>query len=363
MVERRKERIWAIRRYKEGDEKQIIQLLDLVFRNIESEKLEEKYWRWEFIDGPFGDAKIWVAEDDDKIVGHYAAIPMRVKVDKEIITGAIVVDVMTHPDYRYQGMFASLGERATKDAGMEGLHFFMGYPTRKNVIPGHLKVGWFIVGSIPVLVKPLILDNIIRRYIKNKILHRMAKSLANIALKVFFRTKKIEDVVGVSIHAVSSFDEQVDDFWQKTSNSYRFIGVRDKKFLNWKFVDNPYRKYKIFIAKKDEKIIGYIVLRVVRKSGINGVLIVDMLTLPDYINVSAQLIDTAIDYCNDNGIDVIGCLMPKNTLYFKILKKKGFIKTPKKYGFIIHINSSRVTREQLDNMDGWFLTWGDIDVV
>ena len=56
--------------------------------------------------------------------------------------GSIVVDVMSHPDYRKQGMFTALGRAGLADAGQAGIDFSFGFPIRKEVMPGHLKVGW-----------------------------------------------------------------------------------------------------------------------------------------------------------------------------------------------------------------------------
>ena len=74
----------------------------------------------------------------------------------------MVVDVLTHPDYRFQGMFTTIGAFALADCERRsGLEFTTGYPIREAVIPGHLKVGWrirFLIGTyvMPLRMGPLL---------------------------------------------------------------------------------------------------------------------------------------------------------------------------------------------------------------
>ncbi|MCA8957528.1 MAG: GNAT family N-acetyltransferase, partial [Planctomycetes bacterium] len=152
---------WRVREATAADRDGILACRAVTFAGEEPEKGEPDYWRWEFVDNHAGPARLFVAEDDtrqgaQRIVGHYAVIPQRFVLDGATLRGSIVVDVMTHPDYRFQGMFTKIGRFAldacTADPGFE---FTTGYPIRKEVIPGHLKVGWRIRFRIGTYVMPL----------------------------------------------------------------------------------------------------------------------------------------------------------------------------------------------------------------
>src|SRR5690606_12961649 len=101
---------WQTREASADDMAGILACRAVTFAGEEPEKGEPDYWRWEFVDNHAGPARLFVAEDDsktgtDRIVGHYAVIPQRFILDDLDLRGSIVVDVMTHPDYRFQGMF------------------------------------------------------------------------------------------------------------------------------------------------------------------------------------------------------------------------------------------------------------------
>ena len=158
-------RTWFIRPLREGDEAAILDLARVVFLEQPSDRFSIEYWNWEFKDNSSGAAQIWVAEDNGRIVGHYAIVPRWFQVGPVVRTGSIVVDVMTHPDYRKQGMFVEIGRESLSGAGSAGIEFSYGFPIRDEVMPGHFKVGWRHIFDIPVLVRPLRFRPIVGHYL------------------------------------------------------------------------------------------------------------------------------------------------------------------------------------------------------
>ena len=71
-----------------------------LFNVVFGRKLDEEFWRWRFLKTPFGKSVIWLMFDNQKLVGHYAAVPVPLWLDNRIIESAMIMTVMTHPDYR-----------------------------------------------------------------------------------------------------------------------------------------------------------------------------------------------------------------------------------------------------------------------
>ena len=67
----------------------------------------------------------------------------------------MVCDVMTHPEARGQGVFTKIGRYATEKMKEQKIHFTTGYPIRPEVIPGHIKVGWEKPFQLPLYLRPL----------------------------------------------------------------------------------------------------------------------------------------------------------------------------------------------------------------
>jgi predicted N-acetyltransferase YhbS len=80
-----------IRRFQDGDEERVNELLSAVFSNWKG----IDYWRRKYLKDPTGVRRnIWVAEDGNKIVGYYAIIPVNIKTDAGVVLGAQSVDTL-----------------------------------------------------------------------------------------------------------------------------------------------------------------------------------------------------------------------------------------------------------------------------
>lgn len=349
------EQSWFVRRYEDGDEKQIINLYNFIFKDLKN----VNYWMWKYKENPVG-FKIYVAENEEtRIVGHYGLILTKIKVENKIIAGSQAVDAMTHPDYQHQGMFVKLGEKILHEAGDAGIPLTYGFPN-EPALPGHRKVGWVEIGNFSILAKPFNTENILRGYINNNFLLKVSAYIAGIFLKAFIKVRKIQ-VKNISVKRVHSFDGRTDEFWSEVADDYSVIQVRNADFLNWRFVENPDSQYTIFKAEKNGKFLGYIVLKEIIEDNRRGGIIVDILTHLDYGEINDCLISKAVEHFKEKNVDYVACLMRKGNIYYKTLKKHGFITTPKKVRFIIHINSSNFPKSYASLFDKWFFTWGDSD--
>ena len=182
---------WVLRGYRQGDEKQILHLFNLVFNA--SRNLDQ--WRWEFRDNPAGLAFICVAELDGEIVGHIAAIPIKMKCGDETILGAEVVDTMTHPDHRLKGMFFKLAERIHEEATGSGVSLVWGFPNQSSA-PGFIKrLGWREIGTVPGLMlvldtKPLLRLGSYMQYIRSGFLFRNWRIALSAAVALIYHPKQ-----------------------------------------------------------------------------------------------------------------------------------------------------------------------------
>jgi hypothetical protein len=65
------------------------------------------------------------------------------------------VDTATHPDFARQGVFRELTMSAIEIARASGIDLIFNTPNERSE-PGYLKMGWKSIGSIGVLVRPLV---------------------------------------------------------------------------------------------------------------------------------------------------------------------------------------------------------------
>ena len=65
---------WKVRDGGEKDAERILSLRRLVFGELEEDKLDPRFWKWEFLDGVDGKALLYLAEDGERLAGHFADI-------------------------------------------------------------------------------------------------------------------------------------------------------------------------------------------------------------------------------------------------------------------------------------------------
>ncbi|MFQ6089750.1 MAG: GNAT family N-acetyltransferase, partial [Candidatus Methanofastidiosia archaeon] len=115
---------WQMRRYQEGDEEKIVFLMNSVKYGWHS--LE--YWRWKYKKNPFGFFKnIFIAEDEGRLVGHSAIIPIGFKFFDRTLLGAQDLDAVTLPEYRLSGIYTNLARTNFRKARKD-IKFTYGIP-------------------------------------------------------------------------------------------------------------------------------------------------------------------------------------------------------------------------------------------
>lgn len=331
-----------------------------LYTTVFNELTDLTYWLWKYKENPVGSMR-YVAEDGKKrIAGHYGLVFQRIKIGDKIVTGSQAVDAMTRRDFQRQGIFVELGKEILSRAGDAGIFLTFGFPN-KAALPGHRKVGWVEICEVPVLLKPLNIESIMVKYIKSLTLLKISSVIARILLNLVRQRRRMQ-LERLSVKSTSRFSDQISEFWSRAACYYRIIQVRDREFLNWRFVRNPHRRYTILLAQRNATIVGYAILGEMIVHGIRGGAIVDILTYPDEEQISEFLISQAIERFKKKGVGYVGCMMRRGSKHFRALKKQGFIVTPERVKFILHVNSDKFSAPP-DASDKWFLTWADTDFV
>ncbi|HMK77538.1 MAG TPA: GNAT family N-acetyltransferase [Thermodesulfobacteriota bacterium] len=349
---------WKVRDGSKMDMGEILSLRGIVFREEEKDKLDPRFWGWEFLEGPDGQGWIYVVEDGSKIVGHFADIPRSFSVQGEPILGTLSLDLMVHPDYWRRGIFEALGRYGIERVRKENGRFLIAFPIRQETIQGLKKIGWKEVVKLPVLVYPIRFGGIINRYLHFPLLSLLAGGVVRFLFFLFRRFGRRNRSERIEIEEMVLLDDQFDRFWQKAVSLYPIMGVRNRTYLTWRYLRHPTRTYAIYRAKRSGEMKGYIVLRKVELLNFNSAVIVDLLAL-DEVTLTA-LVEKGIQRSRQEGADLLGFMVPRGHPYDKILRKRGFLPSPKTFQFMVYFHSKR---EMLNSPEKWYVNWGDTDVI
>ena len=171
----------------------------------------------------------FIAYNMNKIpVAYYGVIPCFIQYENKTVLAAQSADTMTHPMYRYKGMFVELSNRTFDLCRELGILLVFGFPNQNSYHGAVNKLGWKMTGTMTcfvIPVKTLPLESFSKRV---GILNKLYKRYSH-----FVVSKKLLPVNGVA-------------------NSVRedgFAGVwRNGEYLNYKTY-NPTKVIRVGDAK------------------------------------------------------------------------------------------------------------------
>jgi len=357
---------WQIRRYREGDEKQILRLRHLVFGDLDPVRISSSAWNWQFLKNPAGKAFCCIAEESGIVVGQYAAIPTRFLVQGQEMLLAFSCDTMVHPAYRKEGIFVHLASDLYRWMESEcRISTVWGFPNEVS-LPGFTKhLGWNKLTVFPLRVIPIRPLATLKSHFQ---LPKRAKLSPSLKRKspAFGKINEIgEKPHDLQIEPISHFDAEFDELWNRNKTLAPVMQIRDSIYLNWRYLGLPTFGYRPFAIKCRGRLTGYMVMRLMNLRGHYFGAIVDLFPFPmGDDTITASLFRFARDYCKGYGAEFLTCLLSQADSRF--LKKVGFISVPaglnpKKWYFACRYGDEN--KSILECIDQWYITYGDTDIV
>ncbi len=88
-------------------------------------------------------------------VAYYGVMPCFIQYDDEIILSAQSGDTMTHPGYRYKGMFVELSRITFELCRQSGIKFIFGFPNQNSYHGAINKLGWKMTEAMECFIIPV----------------------------------------------------------------------------------------------------------------------------------------------------------------------------------------------------------------
>ena len=317
---------------RQGDEYEVIELLTHVFSkwpNYETCSNKIDFWKWKYRDNPLKKEYIVVGKIEDKIVSCFHRMPYDVKIGPKIYTSSAGTDVAVHPDYRGKGLYNSMLDKLYDYGEKKGDGFFWGVTGNPILITkgkkdeyGEFPYKQFIYFKIEDF--NLHLKKFKTVSLKERIGYYILKNYQDI--KNYFIIKK-EPNLGIKICKIDEYGSDINDFCSKIIDEYNFIFIRNKDYLNWRYCRSDIINYKNFIAIEKDEIIGYMVIKIENKDNYKTGYIIDILINGDHYNSGYELLNEAIKYFKNNGVNFVYWTIMENNLFIKIANYFGFIKS------------------------------------
>lgn len=298
---------------------------------------------------------------EKELVGYYAAIPYAYRINGQHATCGMVCDVMTHPKMQGKGIFTGIGRHATCDLQKNGVDFTSGYPIRPEVIPGHLKVGWKIVFDLPMYIK-LIRANAVLRSKKlgfTAPFVNLGLSSANPFFSLLNR--KNHDYTCDTMNRDEFIQmEGYETFFEKWKTQQQNVLIKTKEFLKWR-TGAPRTEYHFIVVRKNNDIAGIAITRFVVLKDIPSIAMLDLMVLNEEQNSLNHIYDALKKVAAIHNAEAIITMMSPGCAVRYRLAGMGFLKSPFKFSLIIKKLNSEIDDTALFDESKWHLMWVDSD--
>lgn len=333
---------------------------------------DPRYLPWLYDQNPGGRAYEFMTKNEAMVTGHSAAVPLRFKIGATNMMGSLGVNAITHPDYRGRGIFILLYEEIFKLCARDENQFMFGFANTSSHKGCLRHLGFREIGQFPLWIRPFDLRLIIRAQ-KSKqgrlwrAAARAANPFLNPGLSILGRRRKGP---APDIEKISEIGPEFDDFWERVKDDYTNILIRDRKFLDWRFVRHPTRRYEIFTARRGGKLQGYLAGKLMSIEGLRWGMIVDLLASASAEGEAAagHLISAFTKYAQAGGAALMGCLMFKHTSAAKALRRNAYFICPKsllprEFPILLRWNPPSPSPAGFFDLNTWSMTLGDYDAV
>ena len=132
---------------------QLRELLISTFGTKKSSKFTQEFLKWQYSENPRGNVVSFNAWcEDGRMAGHYAAIPILMKLDGKETSGLLSLNTATHPDHQGNGLFTKLASATYDFAKENGYKFVIGVANANSTYGFINKLGFYKVAPLEVKI-------------------------------------------------------------------------------------------------------------------------------------------------------------------------------------------------------------------
>jgi hypothetical protein len=133
--------------------------------------------------------------------------------------------------------------------------------------------------------------------------------ILNIGLRTLNGARKPRISDRFEIRRCTATDETFDTLWQRLSPAFPISAVRDRRWVQWRFLEDPSFEHSLLCAYDQEaKLVGYVDVRISERRGLRFGRILDVFCDPGKTELAESLLAAGAARLEGEGVDVITCL-------------------------------------------------------
>jgi GNAT superfamily N-acetyltransferase len=325
-----------VRPYRDEDEAEVLDLLRASLGGGPAGRRTPEFFRWKHLANPFGRSLMLLGEADGRVVGLRAFLRWRFVARGRTIEAVRAVDTATHPEFRGRGVFYRLTQEAI-EALREEADLIFNTPNEKS-LPGYLKLGWTVVGRIPVSIR-------VRRpgaFLWNLRARALRRPLP--AIEAPRAADALADTDGVE--ELLRRVERPDD---------RLSTPRTIAYLRWRYGTAPLLDYRAVRLEGGE---GMAIFRVRSRGGLWEGTVTELLVPARDVSAGRRLLRTVTRAA---AVDHLTCSFPRGSVGSRAARRAGYVRALGGKTLVANPLRGDAAPEPTD-LRSWALSLGDLEV-
>jgi GNAT superfamily N-acetyltransferase len=318
-----------VRPFRDEDEPRVLELLRAALGAGPIGARTPELFAWKHRDSPFGPSLMLVAEQDERIVGFRAFMRWRFRAGDRTLAAVRAVDTATHPDHQGQGVFTRLTSAAVDS--LEGEADLVFNTPNGRSLPGYLKLGWQVAGTMPVRVRP----------------GRPWRRARHTAVEAETAAAALADTAAVS--ALLDDARELDG---------RLTTPRDPAYLRWRYTGLPQLDYHALRESEGGRLLGLALFRVRRRGRLREAALAELIVAPDGGATARRLLRRL---GRAAAVDHLVCCPPPGGTADRAARRAGFLRVPR--GPTLAVRPLAHLSPDPAERPSWALSLGDLEVL
>lgn len=343
-----------IRPFRAGEESGVVSLFGRAF----GRQIDVDHWRWKLNHPGVETPNVMLAVAQGRPVFHYAGIPTRMLMDGSPETSMVSVDTMTDPDFRRRGLLTKVAAETYAQWSAAGMGLMFGLPNEQW---GSRKaaLGFHLLFRLQRMLRPLRPEvTLARRWARPWVAkqHFVGSMWNSLCAVPHARDESI------SIRTVTTAGVEFDSLWERCREDARFCVVRDSRWVQWRFLSCPSRRYEVRLALRGNEPVGYSA-HYVREEGGQRIAFLAELSTPRVDERAREtLLLDLLKHLNLQGVEYVSTLAIPSSELHRSLRRHAFFG-----GHCFTVEAvplaTRASVEALGDPANWELSGAAFDVI
>jgi hypothetical protein len=215
------------------------------------------------------------------------------------------------------------------------------------------RLGFSVTGQMLRLAKPLRVDRKVKEMIRNPAAQRVVTSVGNTLLKIASPRGNADEALEIAVHQ-GLCGEEFTSLAEAQRGMFTFCLQRSAIYLNWRYIENPLARHEIITARRDGRLVGYVVLSQSEEDSS----IVDLFGEKDSAMVR-RLVSAVTALGQQRGLMTVSVWMNESHPWRLLFSQMGF--RLRDSAPVMIIPSKTFADKIGPQLTGWYLMQGDRD--